>query len=58
MEEQEKDYELGQHAEKLVGQIETDLKYDERGKSYFEKSTILNLVFRVADFMRQLSKRI
>ncbi len=58
MEEQEKDYELGQHAEKLVGQIESDLKYDERGKSYFEKSTILNLVFRVADFMRQLSKRI
>ena len=58
MEEQEKDYELGQHAEKLVGQIESDLKYDETGKSYFEKSTILNLVFRVADFMRQLSKRI
>ena len=58
MEEQEKDHELGQQAEKLVGQIESDLRYDEAGKSYIEKSSILNLVFRVADFMRQLSKRI
>jgi hypothetical protein len=58
MEEGEKDHEIGQHAEKLVGQIESDLKYDEAGKSYIEKSSILNLVFRVADFMRQLSKRI
>lgn len=58
MEDQEKDYELGEHAERLVGQIESDLRYDERGKSYFNKSSILNLVFRVADFMRQLSKRI
>ncbi len=58
MEEQEKDYEIGQQAEKLVGQIESDLRYDEIGKSYIEKSSILNLVFRVADFMRQLSKRI
>ena len=58
MENQEKDYELGEHAERLVGQIETDLQYDERGKSYFKKESILNLVFRVADFMRQLSKRI
>ena len=58
MENQEKDYELGEHAERLVGQIENDLQYDERGKSYFKKESILNLVFRVADFMRQLSKRI
>jgi len=58
VEDQEKDYELGEHAERLVGQIESDLRYDERGKSYFNKSSILNLVFRVADFMRQLSKRI
>lgn len=58
MDDQEKDFELGQHAEHLVGQIESDLKYDEVGRSYFEKSKILNLVFRVADFMRQLSKRI
>lgn len=58
MEDQEKVYELGEHAERLVGQIESDLRYDERGKSYFNKSSILNLVFRVADFMRQLSKRI
>jgi hypothetical protein len=58
MEDREKDHELGEHAERLVGQIETDLKYDEAGKSYIEKSSILNLVFRVADFMRQLSKRI
>ena len=58
MEEQEKDYEIGQQAEKLVGQIESDLRYDEAGKFYIEKSSILNLVFRVADFMRQLSKRI
>jgi hypothetical protein len=58
MEEQDKDYEIGQSAEKLVGQLESDLRYDEAGKSYVEKSSILNLVFRVADFMRQLSKRI
>ncbi len=58
MEEGIKDHEIGQHAEKLVGQIESDLKYDEEGKSYIEKLSILNLVFRVADFMRQLSKRI
>ena len=58
MEEQEKDYEIGQQAEKLVGQIESDLRYDEAGKSYIEKPSILNLVFWVADFMRQLSKRI
>ena len=58
MEQSEKDHELGEDAERLVGQIESDLKYDEEGKSYFEKSSILNLVFRVADFMRQLSKRI
>ena len=58
MDDQEKDRELGQHAERLVGQIEADLKYDEEGRSYFLKASILNLVFRVADFMRQLSKRI
>ncbi len=55
---EEKDRELGEHAERLVGQLESDLKYDEEGKSYIEKSSILNLVFRVADFMRMLSKRI
>ena len=49
---------VGSHAEKLVGQIESDLEYDEEGKSFFKKEKILNLVFRVADFMRQLSKRI
>jgi len=58
MEEQEKDHELGQHVEKLAGQLEADLKYDETGKSYIEKSSILNLTFRIADFMRALSKRI
>ena len=58
MEDGEKDHEIGQQAEKLVGQIESDLRHDEEGKSYIEKSSILNLVFRVADFMRQLSKRI
>ena len=58
MDDQEKDRELGQHAERLVGQIEADLKYDEEGRAYFLKASILNLVFRVADFMRQLSKRI
>ena len=56
--EQDKDHELGAYAEKLVGQIEADLDYDEEGKSFFRKEKILNLVFRVADFMRQLSKRI
>lgn len=58
MEEPEKDHELGEHAERLVGVIESELQYDERGKTYFRKDQILNLVFRVADFMRQLSKRI
>jgi hypothetical protein len=58
MEDREKDHEIGESAERLVGQIESDLKYDEEGKSYIEKSSILNLVFRVADFMRKLSKRI
>jgi len=58
MEEQSKDYELGEEAERLVGKIEADLKYDETGKSYIESSSVLNLVFRVADFMRKLSKRI
>jgi hypothetical protein len=58
MDEQERDHELGAHAEKLVGQIESELQYDEEGKSFFRKSSILNLVFRAADFMRQLSKRI
>ena len=58
MEEPEKDHELGEHAERLVGVIESELQYDERGTTYFRKDQILNLVFRVADFMRQLSKRI
>ena len=56
--EVDRDHELGQHAERLIGQIEADLKYDEEGRSFFHKSSVLNLVFRVADFMRQLSKRI
>ena len=58
MEGGEKDHELGEQAERLVGIIESELQYDEEGKSYFRKDQILNLVFRVADFMRQLSKRI
>ena len=58
MEDKEKEHDLGEHAERLVGHIESELQYDERGKSYFRKESILNLVFRVADFMRQLSKRI
>ena len=58
LEDQEKDHEIGHQAEKLVAQIESDLKYDEEGKSYIEKSSIINLIFRVTDFMRQLSKRI
>ena len=51
-------HEIAAHAEKLVVQIEADLEYDEEGRSFFKKEKILNLVFRVADFMRQLSKRI
>lgn len=58
MEEKEKDHELGHHAEKLVGQIESELQYDEEGKSFFRKESVLRLVFRVADFMKLLSKRI
>jgi hypothetical protein len=58
MEDREKDHELGEQAEKLVSQIEKDLQYDENGRSFFRKESILNLVFRVTDFMRLLSKRI
>ncbi len=58
MDDQEKDRELGQHAERLIGQIEADFKYDEEGKAYFLKTSILNLISRVSDFMSQLSKRI
>ena len=58
MEDHDRDHELGQQAEKLVGHIESELQYDEEGKSFFRKSSIINLVFRVADFMRSLSKRI
>lgn len=54
----DRDHDLGGHAERLVAQIEADLQYDETGKSYLKREAILNLVFRVADFMRQLSKRI
>ena len=46
----DRDHDLGEHAERLVGKIETELQY-------LRKESILNLVFRVADFMRQLSKR-
>lgn len=60
-----RDHDLGSHAERLIGhaerliaQIEADLQYYETGKSYIKREAILNLVFRVTDFMRQLSKRI
>jgi len=58
MEDREKDHELAEHAEKLVSQIEKDIQYDENGRAFFPKEVILNLVFRVTDFMRFLSKRI
>jgi len=58
MEDREKDHELAEQAEKLVSQIEKDIQYDENGRSFFPKEVILNLVFRVTDFMRFLSKRI
>jgi hypothetical protein len=54
----DRDYDLGEHAERLVGKIEADLQYDETGRSYLKREVVLNLVFRVTDFMRQLSKRI
>jgi len=55
---EDKDHELGEQAERLVGHIESQLQYDEEGKSFFRKESILNLVFRVAEFMRYLSKRL
>jgi len=58
MEDREKDHELAEHDEKLVSQIEKDIQYDENGRAFFPKEVILNLVFRVTDFMRFLSKRI
>lgn len=54
----DQDHDLGRHAERLIAQIEADLQYDETGKSYLKRGVALNLVFRVTDFMRQLSKRI
>lgn len=54
----DRDHDLGGHAERLIGQLEADLQYDETGRAYLRRESILNLVFRVADFMRQLSKRI
>jgi len=58
MEDQVKDYEIGHQAEILIQEINAHLKHDEREKSYIEKQDVLKLVFRVTDFMRQLSKRI
>lgn len=58
MEDHDRDHELGEHAEILIDHLNKELKHDEKGKSYFRKESVLNLVFRVADFMRQLSKRI
>lgn len=58
MEDQDRDHELGEHAEVLIDHLNKELKRDEKGRSYFRKEAVLNLVFRVADFMRQLSKRI
>ncbi len=58
MEDNNRDHELGEHAEVLVDNITSELKRDEKGKSYINKESVLKLVFRVADFMRQLSKRI
>jgi hypothetical protein len=54
----ERHYEIAQQAERLVGHIESELRYDEVGKSYIIKSSILALVFKVAEFMRHLSKLI
>jgi hypothetical protein len=56
--DQEKDIELGMHAEKLISHIESELQYDEEGKSYLMKKSILNIIFRVTDFMKHLSKRL
>jgi len=58
MEEGERDYEIAQRAESLVGYIEAALNYDEEGKSYLVKSSVLTLVFKITDFLRHLSKRI
>ncbi len=58
MGEGERDHEIAQHAERLVGHIEGALMYDEVGKSYLVKSSILTLVFKITEFLRHLSKRI
>ena len=54
----DKDHELGEKAERLVGHIESELQYDEEGKSFFRRESILNLVFKVTEFMKHLAKRI
>jgi hypothetical protein len=58
MSDEARDHEIGQHAERLVGHIESELRYDEEGKSYLAKSSILALVFKITEFLRHLSKRI
>ena len=58
MGEGERDHEIAQHAERLVGHIEGVLMYDEEGRPYLEKSSILALVFRITEFLRHLSRRI
>jgi len=55
---EDKDHELGEQAERLVGHIESELQYDEEGKSFFRKESILRLLFKVTEFMRHLAKRI
>jgi hypothetical protein len=32
--------------------------YDEEGRAYLEKSSVLALVFRITEFLRHLSRRI
>jgi hypothetical protein len=58
MGEAERDHEIGQHTERLVGYIEAELRYDEEGRAYLERSSVLALVFRITEFLRHLSRRI
>jgi hypothetical protein len=58
MGEGERDHEIAQHAERLVGHIESALMYDEEGRAYLDRSAVLALVFKITEFLRHLSKRI
>ncbi len=58
MDEGDRDHEIAQDAESLIGHIESELQYDEEGRSYLTRSAVIALVFKITEFLRHLSRRI